>query len=126
MMEFIEGSTLSGVVLELVRDQKKGASSRPRVKPIHDFLKELNVEFSTKLREQNPIGSRFVADVKICQKHQDGKKKGPPYLRAYENTIFLINDYNSPTNMKAIKKEGTKSNRVYTYINMNSNESLYE
>lgn len=73
------GEYVKGVTLETCRDQHK---SRPRVKVV-DHFDDIRVEFPRKLRELFPIGTRYMATVKVCQKHgSDGKPSGKPYLRA--------------------------------------------
>ncbi|MBY3383069.1 hypothetical protein [Rhizobium laguerreae] len=51
--------------------------SKPRVRPNASFAPDTRVEFSLTLREMFPIGTRFMATVKVCQKHVDGMAKVP-------------------------------------------------
>ena len=73
-----EGDFFEGVLLETFRD---GYVSRPRVRPVDVLPGWLKVEFPRHLREENPIGTRFRADVHVRQKHHgDGTPNGPLYL----------------------------------------------
>ncbi|MFD1809933.1 hypothetical protein ACFSHQ_23495 [Gemmobacter lanyuensis] len=35
-----------------------------------------------------PLGTRFKATVKVCQKTVDGEPNGPPYLKAYDISVI--------------------------------------
>jgi hypothetical protein len=61
--EFI-GKFVNGVTLEICRGQKV---TRPRVRPVDKFSSSVRVEFPRKLRELFPIGTRYMATVKVCQ-----------------------------------------------------------
>ena len=61
------GEWFEGVLLELFVPQK--GSTRPRVRPVSDLPEGLRVEFPRDLRTATVIGTRFRADVKVCQKH---------------------------------------------------------
>ena len=82
--QLIIGDKFEDVVLETLKGK---GSSRPRVRPVEYFDPEIRVEFPTKLREENPLGTRFKADVKVSQKTREGKPFGQPYLVADVNTI---------------------------------------
>ncbi len=84
-LKMLVGRFFGGVVLETCRD---GSVSRPRVKPVAEFSPETRVEFPRKLRETFPIGTRFKATVKVCQKTSNGQDKGPPYLKAYDVSVI--------------------------------------
>ncbi|GMG85241.1 hypothetical protein LNKW23_44580 [Paralimibaculum aggregatum] len=78
----VVGQYFGDIVLETCTDP---GISRPRVKPVKVFPPSTRVEFPRKLREMFPIGTRFRATVKVCQKHDaEGKPNGPAYLRAYD------------------------------------------
>lgn len=112
--EFQEGDTYDGIIIETFRDEKL---SRPRVRPIGYFHPEMKVEFPRALREENPIGSRFRATVKVCQKHnKDGSTKGEKYLSASPKSITLLEEYTPPIIIKAVRCKNSKSDRVYEYI----------
>ena len=82
--ELIIGDKFDDVVLETIRVT---GSSRPRVRPVENFDPNIRVEFPTKLREDNPLGTRFKANVKVSQKTKEGKPYGPRYLVADVNSI---------------------------------------
>ena len=65
------GDYFSGVLLETFKD---AGISRPRVRPVEMFTKDIRVEFPRNIRADNPIGSRFRALVKVAQK--TNKKTG--------------------------------------------------
>ncbi len=81
------------------------------------------LEFPRPLRENNPLGTRFRADVKVCQKHwSDGRSKGPPYLRADTDTIVRANDYTPDRIIIAVQRAGTISGRAYDWIVIGRND----
>src|SRR5882724_6115948 len=96
----IEGQVYFDVVLETCSDQH---ISRPRVRPVSGFPEETRVEFPRSIRSKYPIGTKFSATVKICQKHwsHNGQRKGLPYLRASD--IYV---------RRAELKPGSKSGRA--------------
>jgi hypothetical protein len=70
-----DGDFFEGVLLETFRDYQV---SRPRVRPVELLPQWLKVEFPRDLREANPIGTLFRADVFVRQKHySNGVPKGP-------------------------------------------------
>ena len=80
------GEFYSEVLLELIKDH---GVSRPRMKPTNKFPEDWRVEVSRQLREEFPLGTRFEARVKVCQKHVRGTPNGPPYLRVYEIGVLV-------------------------------------
>lgn len=84
-VELAVGEFFGAVELETCRDL---GLSRPRVRPVSEFPGDIRVEFPRTLREMFPIGTRYLATVKVCQKTADGKPKGPPYLRAYDIAVI--------------------------------------
>ena len=78
------GQFFGGIELETCTDP---GVSRPRVKAVTVFPPTTRVEFPRNLREKVPIGTRFKATVKICQKTVDGEPHGPPYLKAYDIAV---------------------------------------
>lgn len=104
------GHFFGGVELETCTDP---GVSRPRVKPVTDFPPDMRVEFPRKLREMFPIGTRFKATVKVCQKHVDGKPHGPPYLKAYD--IAVIASSVKDEGLMARVKKGSISGLAYEY-----------
>ena len=80
MSDLTIGEFHSEVLLELIKDR---GVSRPRMKPINKFPEDLRVEVSRQLRKDFPLGTKFEARVKVCQKHVKGKPSGPPYLKVY-------------------------------------------
>lgn len=82
--QLIVGDQFEDVVLETFREN---GTTRPRVRPVENFDPNIRVEFPTKIREENPLGTQFKADVKVSQKTKEGKPWGPPYLVADVKTI---------------------------------------
>jgi hypothetical protein len=87
-----EGDILEGVVLETFRT--KGVGSRPgrkiRVRLVSEPAKDMFVAFPIKLREKTPIGTRFLANVRVCQSHLQDGKRSRKYLYAYAKSIKLV------------------------------------
>jgi HNH endonuclease len=109
-----EGDFFEGVLLETFRD---GVVSRPRVRPVELLPQSLKVEFPRNLRERNPMGTRFRADVHVRQKHYgNGFPKGDLYLRAENSTIRKIEEPDSEEVELARQQPGTISGRAYEYI----------
>ena len=105
------GKHVHSVTLETCRDP---GITRPRVQPVDHFLETTRVEFPRKLRELFPIGTKYMATVKICQKHNaDGSKKGEPYLRA--TNIGLITESVPDEGLIAQVKAGSISGLAYEY-----------
>jgi hypothetical protein len=110
-----EGSFHGGVLLETCRESRPGKVSRPRVRPIEEFGDDIRVEFPRKLREDFPIGTRFTATVKVCQKHnRDGSCKGDPYLKAYD--ISLVHSSVKDKGLVARVRAGSISGLAYEYV----------
>jgi 5-methylcytosine-specific restriction endonuclease McrA len=112
------GDFYEGVLLETCRDEDKGIS-RPRVRPVNGLPQTMRVEFPRDLREKYPLGTRFRADVKVCQKHwQKGvhSPKGDPYLRADTNTIRVVRDYTPTHVFFAVQQADSESGRAYEYV----------
>ena len=109
----LPGSEHERVVLETCRDQ---VVSRPRVRCVTHFSQDLRVEFPRDLREKYPIGTRFLATVRVCQKHwnDDGSPKGPPYLRA--TNIGLIVRSIPDAGLRAKIQPDSVSGRAYYYV----------
>jgi hypothetical protein len=109
------GEWFEGVLLELFVPQK--GSTRPRVRPVSDLPEGLRVEFPRDLRTATVIGTRFRADVKVCQKHnQDGSLRGGPYLRAETKSIRVVGTKSPQAGLRAVLKPGSISDRAYDYI----------
>ncbi len=104
------GQFFGGVELETCTD--KGVS-RPRVRPVTIFPPETRVEFQRDLREMFPIGTRFLATVKICQKTMNGRHHGPPYLKAYDVAVIWASVPND--GLMARVREGSISGLSYEY-----------
>lgn len=107
--KLVIGDRFEGVLLETIK-----GSSRPRVHPLEYFDKNIMVKFPRHLRTENPIGTRFRADVKVCQKTKGGKPNGSPYLDSTDSSIIKQN-YTPKKIIKAIKLN-TASDRAYEYI----------
>jgi len=106
------GDRFEGVLLETIKGE---SSTRPRVRPLEYFDKDIRVEFPRHLRENNPIGTRFRADVKVSQKTKNGMPFGNPYLVATDSSINKIDDFIPKKIIQAIKLN-TASDRAYDYI----------
>lgn len=109
----VPGSEYERVMLETFRDQ---GVSRPRLRCLSHFSQNLRVEFPRNLREKYPIGTRFLATVRVCQKHwnNDGAPKGPPYLRA--TNIGLIVRSIPDAGLRAKVRPDSVSGRAYYYV----------
>jgi hypothetical protein len=83
-----EGSVINNIELELIKDS---GISRPRMRPVEGYPKSTRVEVSRKLREMFPLKTRFLATVKVCQKHwkETGKPKGDPYFKAIKIGVIV-------------------------------------
>jgi hypothetical protein len=110
------GDTFYFITLKTCRDAKV---TRPRVRPVEQFPEDTRVEFPRKLREFFPIGTQFIATVKVCQKHQpDGTPNGPAYLRASD--IALVPESVPDEGLLARVKAGSISGLAYEYIRKES------
>jgi len=105
------GEFFSGVELETCRDIDL---TRPRVRALGEFDPNIRVEFPRDLRERFPIGTRYQATVKVCQKTSNGRLKGPPYLKAYD--IALIPESVPDEGLLARVREGSISGLAYHYV----------
>ena len=116
-MKYTDGDEFERVVLKTFKGE---SVTRPRVKPIDVFFDNMKVEFPRNLRENHPIGTTFIATVKVCQKHnKDGSLRGPKYLQADTNTIDVHERSNSSKEEMAVQKTGTQSGRAYEYKRIN-------
>lgn len=113
-----EGEFFEGILLETCRD---GRVTRPRVRPVEALPGWLRVEFPRDLREENPIGTRFRADVHVRRKHYpDGTPNGDVYLRAENHSIVRVELPDTNELLFARQKRGTISGRSYEYIRIKS------
>lgn len=116
MQELLEGAIFEDILLETCSDEHKGVT-RPRVRPVEALPSTLRVEFPRPLREKHPMGTRFRATVKVCQKRKrDGTPDGPPYLRADTGTIAVVVDYRPNSERYAVVKAGSVSGLAYEYV----------
>lgn len=106
------GDRFEGVLLETIKGE---SSTRPRVRPLEYFDRDIRVEFPRHLREDNPIGTRFRANVKVSQKTKNGQPFGNFYLVATDSSIIKIDDFLPEKIIQAIKLN-TVSDRAYDYI----------
>ena len=113
-IDYKVGDYFTGVLLETFKEATR--ISRPRVRPVEMFADDIKVEFPRSLREDNPIGTRFRALVKVAQKtnKKTGKIIGVPYLVATNNTIDLVKDYSPIKQIYAIPIEA--GDRLYKYV----------
>ena len=110
------GDVFEGILLETCRDDEKSVS-RPRVRPVQLLPSSMRVEFPRNLREKHPLGTRFRANVKVCQKHWDnGAVKGDPYLVAETKSILVVRDYTPDQIVMAVRKAGSRSGLAYEYV----------
>src|SRR5260370_26042408 len=113
-VEPAEGDFFEGVLLETCRDFRV---TRPRVRPVEGLPQRLRVEFPRHLREDNPIGTRFRADVHVRRKHHaDGRPNGDVYLRAESASILRVEEPDAEQVLMARQKAGSISGRSYEYI----------
>ena len=112
--ELVENELFEDVLLEIFIPKEM---SRPRVRPVYELPRNILVEFPMNLRTENPIGTRFISNVKVCQKHnQDGSLRGKKYLSADNNTIKLVRKYHPIGNIYAIQI----GDRSFEYIKSTS------
>jgi hypothetical protein len=108
----VEGEVFHKVMLETCRD---ATVTRPRVRPVSHFPSSTRVWFPRNLREGYPIGTRFLATVKVSRKYlANGQPNGPPYLSAC-NIGIIVASIPDP-GLRAKLKPGSKSGRAYYYI----------
>lgn len=105
------GRFFGHIELETCRDP---TVSRPRVRPVRSFSENIRVEFPRELREAFPIGTRFLATIKVCQKNIKGEPHGPPYLRAYD--IAVIPASVADVGLMAEVRRGSISGLAYQYV----------
>lgn len=111
-IKLVVGDKFEGVLLETVRTVNE---SRPRVRPLEYFESDIKVEFPRHLRVENPIGTRFIANVKVSQKTKNGEPFGKPYLVASDSSIIKIDNFTPKYNLYAVKLN-TAGDRAYEYI----------
>ena len=113
-VDYKVGDYFTGVLLETFKEATR--ISRPRVRPVEMFADDIRVEFPRSLREDNPIGTRFRALVKVAQKtnKKTGKIIGVPYLVASDKTIDLVKEYSPIEQIYAIPLEA--GDRLYEYV----------
>jgi hypothetical protein len=115
--DMIVGDFHEDVMLELIKDD---GISRPRMMPVGLFPSSTRVEVSRSIRERFPLGTRFVACVKICQKHNaDGSCNGNPYLKVY-GTLKVILDTISDQSLIARLDPTGADGRKYYYVEITS------
>ena len=111
-IESCVGQFFGNQVLETCRDEDV---TRPRVRPISSqFDPSTRVEFPRLLRERFPIGTKYIATVKVCQKTKLGKPYGPPYLKAYD--IAIVPDSIPDQGLLATVRAGSVSGLAYEYF----------
>jgi len=110
-LEMLVGRFFGHIELETCRDADV---SRPRVRPTASFSPDIRVEFPRALREMFPIGTRFMATVKVCQKTLDGKPHGAPYLKAYDVAVIAASV--SDQGLMAKVRKGSVSGLAYDYV----------
>ena len=104
------GQFFGDIELETCTD---ASVSRPRVMPIMVFPPKTRVEFPRRLREMFPIGTRFKATVKVCQKTIDRNPHESPYLKAYD--IAVVPESVPDEGLLARVREGSVSGLAYEY-----------
>ncbi len=84
---------------------------------MNELPRNILVEFPMDLRLENPIGTRFTSNVKVCQKkNRDGSPLGRKYLCADKKTIRLVREHTPSRKIYAVQKPGTVSDRSFEYI----------
>lgn len=110
--EQVIGERFHSVTLEIIREESR--ITRPRVRPADTFPKDMRVQFPRKLRELFPIGTKYLASVKVSQKRfSDGSPDGRPYLVA--SNISLIAESVPDSGLVAQVKAGSISGLAYVY-----------
>lgn len=110
-LEMLIGRFFGHIELETCRDADV---SRPRVRPTGSFSPDVRVEFPRTLHGMFPIGTRFMATVKVCQKTLDGRPHGPPYLKAYDVAVIAASV--SDQGLMATIRKGSISGLAYDYV----------
>ena len=111
--ELVENDSFEEVLLEIFIPKEL---SRPRVRPVTELPRDIVVEFPRNLRVQNPIGTRFISNVKVCQKrNRDGSLRGQKYLCADKKSIKLVREHSPLRKIYAVQKLGTVSDRSFEY-----------
>lgn len=110
-LEMLIGRFFGHVELKTCRDADV---SRPRVRPTGFFSQDVRVEFPRHLRELFPIGTRFMATVKVCQKTLDGRPHGSPYLKAYDVAVLAASVPDQ--GLMAQIRKGSISGLAYDYV----------
>lgn len=110
-LEKLVGRFFGHIELETCRD---ATVSRPRVRPTASLSPDIRVEFPRALREMFPIGTRFMATVKVCQKTLDGRPHGAPYLKAYDVAVIAASV--SDQGLMAKVRKGSVSGLAYDYV----------
>ena len=114
--ELVENDSFEEVLLEIFIPKEL---SRPRVRPVTELPRDILVEFPMNLRTENPIGTRFISNVKVCQKrNRDGSPRGRKYLCADKKSIHLVRDQTPLRKIYAVQKMGTVSDRSFEYKKM--------
>ena len=114
--ELVENDRFEEVLLEIFIPKEM---SRPRVRPVFELPRNILVEFPMNLRIENPIGTKFTSNVKVCQtRNQDGSPRGRKYLCAEKKTIHLVREHSPLKKIYAVKKRGTVSDRSFEYKNI--------
>ena len=114
--DLVENDLFEGVLLEIFRPKEM---SRPRLRPVYELPRDILVEFPMNLRTENPIGTRFISNVKVCQKrNRDGNLRGRKYLCADKKSIKLVRDQTPLRKIYAVQKPGTVSDRSFEYKKM--------
>lgn len=91
------------------------------IEPAELLPASLRVEFPRGLRERNPIGTQFRADVHVRRKHySNGIAKGPLYLRAENSSIYKVVIPSGPKLLIARQQPGTIIGRAYEYFWINA------
>jgi 5-methylcytosine-specific restriction endonuclease McrA len=104
-IDYQVGDHFSGVLLETFRDTRR---ARTRIRPLEIFPDEMRVGGFPKItRDQQPLGSRFRALVKVCQ-----REDGEIFLWATPRTIELEEDYSPIRQISAIPKKDQKCEYV--------------
>jgi hypothetical protein len=81
----VVGNYIENVKCESFRDSE---TNRIRVKPLQgqNIPTDIVIECSSKIRKENPVGTKFVTEnVKVCK-----KTNGRIYLRAKDQMIYKI------------------------------------
>ena len=75
------------VIIETYYNTGGGSSKSLRARPIYgqELDVSMNVECSSKMRKNHPVGTKFILSAKITD-----REGGPPFLYSHFNTPYKV------------------------------------